>query len=62
MTDVATTYGQALYDLARDEGLSQSLLAEQVLRKTLVPGQVIHRLAVSGGNICHSASPKSLMN
>ena len=28
MTDVATTYGQALYDLARDEGLSQSLLAE----------------------------------
>ena len=37
-------------------------LAEQVLRKALVPGQVIHRLAVSGGNFCHSASPKSLMN
>ena len=28
MTDVSTTYGQALYDLARDEGLSQSILAE----------------------------------
>ena len=28
MTDVATTYGQAIYDLARDEGLSQKLLGE----------------------------------
>jgi F-type H+-transporting ATPase subunit delta len=28
MTEVATTYGQALYDLARDEGLSQQLLPE----------------------------------
>lgn len=28
MTEVATTYGQALYDLARDEGLSRQLLSE----------------------------------
>ena len=28
MTDVATTYGQAMYDLARDEGKSQQILAE----------------------------------
>ncbi len=28
MTEVATTYGQALYDLARDEGLSRQLLPE----------------------------------
>lgn len=28
MTEVAATYGQALYDLARDEGLSQKLLEE----------------------------------
>ena len=28
MTEVATTYGQAMYDLARDEGKSQQILAE----------------------------------
>ena len=28
MTEVATTYGQAMYDLARDEGKSQAILAE----------------------------------
>ena len=28
MTEVANTYGQALYDLARDKGLSQKLLEE----------------------------------
>ena len=28
MTEVATTYGQAMYDLARDEGKSQTILAE----------------------------------
>ena len=28
MTEVATTYGQAMYDLARDEGKSQKILAE----------------------------------
>ena len=28
MTEVATTYGQAMYDLARDEGLAKDLLAE----------------------------------
>ena len=28
MTEAAATYGQALYDLARDEGLSQKLLGE----------------------------------
>ena len=28
MTEVATTYGQAMYDLARDEGLAQDLLAQ----------------------------------
>ena len=57
MTEVATTYGQAMYDLARDEGKSQ-----QILRQALLPGQVIHCLAVSGGNFCHKASPSSSMN
>ena len=28
MTEVATTYGQAMYDLARDEGKSRQILAE----------------------------------
>ena len=28
MTEVATTYGQAMYDLARDEGKSQQILVE----------------------------------
>ena len=28
MTDIATTYGQALYDLARDENLSQPILEQ----------------------------------
>ena len=28
MTEAAAVYGQALYDLARDEGLSQNILAE----------------------------------
>ena len=28
MTEVATTYGQAMYDLARDENKSQTILAE----------------------------------
>ena len=28
MTEVSTTYGQAMYDLARDEGKSQQILAE----------------------------------
>ena len=28
MTEVATTYGQAMYDLARDEGKSQQILTE----------------------------------
>ena len=28
MTEVATTYGQAMYDLARDEGLAKDLLGE----------------------------------
>ena len=28
MTEVATTYGQAMYDLARDEGKSQTILTE----------------------------------
>ena len=28
MTEIATTYGQALYELAKDEGLSAELLAQ----------------------------------
>ena len=28
MTEIATTYGQAMYDLARDEGKSRQILAE----------------------------------
>ena len=28
MTDVATTYGQALYDLAKDEGLVGEILGQ----------------------------------
>ena len=28
MTEAATIYGQAMYDLARDEGISQAILAE----------------------------------
>ena len=30
MTEIATTYGQAMYDLARDEGLAKDLLEELV--------------------------------
>ena len=30
MTEIATTYGQAMYDLARDEGLTKDLLEELV--------------------------------
>ena len=28
MTEIATTYGQAMYDLAREEGLTKDLLEE----------------------------------
>ena len=28
MTEIATTYGQAMYDLAREEGLAKELLGE----------------------------------
>ena len=46
MTEAAATYGQALYDLARDEGLSQTILAEltaldQSLRAEPAFGQLL---------------------
>lgn len=33
MTEVATTYGQALYDLAKDEGLTKDLLSQLTVLK-----------------------------
>ena len=33
MTEVATTYGQALYDLAKDEGLAKDLLSQLTVLK-----------------------------
>ena len=38
MTDAAATYGQALYDLARDEGLSHKLLEELTTLKYVIRG------------------------
>ena len=39
MTEVATTYGQAMYDLARDEGLAKELLGQLTALNACLSGE-----------------------
>ena len=39
MTEVATTYGQAMYDLARDEGLAKELLGQLTALNECLSGE-----------------------
>ena len=39
MTEVATTYGQAMYDLARDEGLAKELLGQLTTLNECLSGE-----------------------